>query len=177
VTVPKLPQTIEDRAYWIDLGSHSQKEVQLRHRRSCLTPADMPINSFAMVFRATTFLCCWLATSVPVLSLAQVIEHAHEHLEALLDGHGHSHEDGDTPHHEHEEDGSPIPADKSADMIRVTPPTLAKIQLQPIQPIPFGSSVTQTASTQQACLGFQNFKEHIPPPRVPFPGDTLPLLI
>lgn len=130
-----------------------------------------------MVFRATTILCCFLAASVPALTLAQVMEHAHEHEEALLTDDGHSHDDGDTPHHEHEEDGSPIPADKSAGMVRVAPPTFAKILIQPTDPVPFASGSAETPARQQALLGFLALKEHIPPPNVPSPGDTLPLLI
>jgi hypothetical protein len=104
------------------------------------------------------------------------MEHAHEHEEALLTGDGHAHEDGDTPHHEHEEDGSPVPIDKSAGMGRVAPRTLAKILIQPTQPAPFAGLCAEMASARQFLLGFLNFREHIPPPRIPSLGDTLPLL-
>ena len=130
-----------------------------------------------MLSRATTLLCCFLTTSVPALTLAQVIEHAHEHLEALLTGHGHIHDDGESPHHDHEEDGSPIPADKSTGMVRVAPPTLAKILIQPIEPTPFASSLLHADAGRLASIGYSAFNEHIPPPYVPSPGDTLPLLI
>jgi hypothetical protein len=130
-----------------------------------------------MVVRATTILCCLLAALAPAITVAQVMEHAHEHEEALLTGDGHSHEDGDTPHHEHEDDGSPIRADKSAGMVRVAPPTFAKILIQPTEPVPFASPLPDAAAWRQTLVGFLTFKEHIPPPNVPSPGDTLPLLI
>ena len=122
-------------------------------------------------------MCCLLTTSVPGLTLAQVMEHAHEHFEALLTGDGHSHDDGNVPHHEHEEDGSPIPADKSSGMIRVAPPTLAKVLIQPSKPAPFASKSMEPDAWRLASIGFLAFKERIPPPYVPSPGDTLPLLI
>jgi hypothetical protein len=130
-----------------------------------------------MVFRATTILCCFLTTSVPAFTLAQVIEHAHEHLEALLTGHGHTHDDGETPHHDHEGDGTPIPADKSAGMIRAATPTFSKILIQPTEPFFLASITTEFAEIRQLVASFLNFKEHIPPPYVPSIGDTLPLLI
>lgn len=130
-----------------------------------------------MVLRATTLLCCFLTSSVPAFTLAEVMEHAHEHVQSELTGHGHSHEDADVPHHDHEEDGTPIPAEKSAGTIRVAAPTNAKILIQPTELIPFASMSSEVAALRQALCGFFNIKEHIPPPRVPSPGDTLPLLI
>jgi hypothetical protein len=114
---------------------------------------------------------------VPALSFAQVTKHAREHVESQLEDFGHSHDNGHMPHHEHEEDGSPIPADKPASMVRVAAPTLAKILMQPTEPAPFGTLVADMESSQRLLLGFLNFKEHIPPPSIPSPGDTLPLLI
>jgi len=114
---------------------------------------------------------------MPAMTLSLVTEHVHEHLEAELTGHGHSHEDGDVPHHEHEEDGTPTPADKSTGLVRVAPLTLAKIQMQPTEPAPFARLGTEIESLQQHLFDFLNFKEHIPPPCIPSPGDTLPLLI
>jgi len=103
--------------------------------------------------------------------------HAHEHMEAAHHGHGHSHEDEHVPHHEHEEDGSPITADKLTGMVRVAPPTLAKILIQPTEPITMRTLVADMESSQGLLLGILSFKKHIPPPCVPSPGDALPLLI
>lgn len=113
---------------------------------------------------------------MPVLGYAQILDHAHEHLEAEETGHGHSHDDSDVPHHEHEENGSPIPADNSTNMVRVSVPVLAKILIQPCTPAPFVAGIAQ-ANLQQFLIGFLNFKEHIPPPYTPSPGNNLPLLI
>jgi hypothetical protein len=130
-----------------------------------------------MVFRATNYLCALLAAAMPVVTCAQVMEHAHEHHEAELTGHGHSHEDSDVPHHEHEEDGAPIPADKSPGMVRVAPPTLAKLLVQPAEPAPFTARFTDVTSLTQLLLCLLNLKDDFPPLSIPSPGDTLPLLI
>ena len=114
---------------------------------------------------------------MPVVTCAQIMEHAHEHHEAEVAGHGHSHEDGDTPHHEHEEGGSPIPTDKSSGMVRLAPPTLAKILIQPTEPAPFIAKLADIASFPRLLMSLLNVKDDIPPLTIPSPGDTLPLLI
>jgi hypothetical protein len=131
-----------------------------------------------MVFRATAILCCLLTTSVPTLTLVQVIDHAHEHLDTILTGHhGHTHEDGEIPHHQHDQDGSPIPMEEWAGVGRILPPMFAKILLQPIQPAPFAPTLAAALAWHQATFGPVGLKWHIPAPRAPSPGDTLPLLI
>jgi len=114
---------------------------------------------------------------VPAIAVAQVVEHAREHLQAMLTGHGHAHEHGQVPHHEHEEDGSPIRADQSGGMLRVAPPTTTRILIQLTQPALFADAFAEAPLVPKAPNGCLKINEHIPPPWVPSPGDTLPLLI
>ena len=130
-----------------------------------------------MVFRATTHVCCCLTCWAPAIALVQVVEHAHEHLQAKLTGHGHAHAHGQVPHHEHEADGSPIRADESGGVLRVAPPTMARVLTQLTQPALFAAWVGQVRAPADR-LTVDGRCKHLPyEPWIPSAGDALPLLI
>lgn len=130
-----------------------------------------------MVSRATSFLCCFLTVWSPTIGIVQVIEHAHEHMEAMLTGHGHAHHNGQVPHHEHEENGTPIRADEPIAIVRAATPTISGMDLQSAAPASFLTYMSDIVALQRVRLGCLCYTKHIPPPRTPTPGDTLPLLI
>lgn len=130
-----------------------------------------------IMVRPPAILCCLLIVICPALLRAEIAAHAREHRQAMETGGGHSHRDGDAPHHEHDEDGGPIP---------VSDPTATMSgRLSPAGSHDFGHFLTLEPSSLPAPTTFNDevVAFHRPPeqsllrPPNPSPGDTLPLLI
>lgn len=114
---------------------------------------------------------------MPVVTSAQVLQHAQEHHEADLFLHSHSHEDGNVPHHEHEEDGTPIPADEVEGLIRHAVSNPDKVLSPSLEPAPFESRFSDSTIALDFSHVLANFKNDTPLDLVPSPGNLLPLLI
>ncbi len=125
--------------------------------------------------RSMAILSSLLTALGSVSSVASILAHAGKHVEAAETGVGHVHGDGQMPHHEHESDGDPIPATSHPTFCGPRPAS-GTAQFALVMPAPISSVIQPEFTFACHCTpSLRHFLMCLP--RVPAPGDVLPLLI